>query len=82
MEKTTQLFKNLWKLRDADAKFNCLRIQNDLTKEEREDEKKLVDKAKAEEASAGGNSRYRARGPPWARRVVKMRPTPGEAGAK
>ena len=45
--KKTQLFKNLWKLRDADAKFNCLRIQNDLTKKEREDEKKLVDEAKA-----------------------------------
>ena len=81
-EKKTQLFKNLWKLRDADAKFNCLRIQNDLTKKEREDEKKLVDAAKAKEASTGGNSRYRVRGPPWARRVVKMRATPGEAGAE
>ena len=69
-EKNPQLFKNLWKLRDADAKFNCL------------DETKLVDEAKAKEASMGGNSRYRVRGPPWARRVVKLRPIPGEAGAE
>ena len=80
--KKTQLFKNLWKLRDADAKLNCLIIQNYLTKKEREDEKKLVDEAKAKEASTAGNSRYRVRGPPWARRVVKLRPTPGETGAE
>ena len=49
-------------------------IQNDLTKKEREEEKKLLDEARANEALDGGKTRFRVRGPPWARRIVRMKP--------
>ena len=44
-ERKSRLFKQLWKLRDADEKFRALSIQNDLTKKEREEEKKLMNEA-------------------------------------
>ena len=80
-EHKSRLFKQLWKLRDADEKFRALSLQNDLTKKEREGEKKLMNEAKANEANEGGNCQYRVRGPPWARKVVKLRSTRDEEAA-
>ena len=39
-ERKVRLFKKLWKLRDATESYRGLSIQNDLTKKEREEEKK------------------------------------------
>ena len=39
-ESKVRLLKKLWKLRDATDNYKGLSIQNDLTKKEREEEKK------------------------------------------
>ena len=41
-ERKVRLHKKLWKLRDATESYMGLSIQNDLTKKEREEEKKLL----------------------------------------
>ena len=74
----TMMFKKLWKLRDAEDRFRSLSIQSDQTKKEREEEKKLVDEAKDRQAKDEGKCRYRVKGPPWARKIVKIRPTHDE----
>ena len=74
----TMMFKKLWKLRDAEDRFLSLSIQSDQTKKEREEEKKLVDEAKDRQAKDEGKCRYRVKGPPWARKIVKIRPTHDE----
>ena len=53
-ERKVRLFKKLWKLRDATESYRGLSIQNDLTKKEREEENKLLDEARANEALDGG----------------------------
>ena len=40
----------------------------------RRKEKKLLDEARANEALDAGKNRFRVRGPPWARRIVRMKP--------
>ncbi len=53
-EREVRLFKKLWKLRYATESYRGLSIQNDLTKNEREEENKLLDEARANEALDGG----------------------------
>ena len=53
-EREVRLFKKLWTLRDATDSYKGLSIQNDLTKKEREEEGKLLDEARANEALDGG----------------------------
>ncbi len=49
-------------------------MQHDLTKKLREDEKKLREEAKKMESEdTSGEYDYRIRGPPWARRIAKMK---------
>ena len=74
----TRMFKKLWKLRDAEDIYRTLSIQSDQTKKEREDEKKLLDEAKNRQANDAGNCKYRVKGPPWARKIVKIRPAHDE----
>ena len=75
-EKETKvgLFKNLWKLREAEEKYKTLSIQHDLTKKEREEERKLMEESRAREARDEGKHKYRVRGPPWARKIVQLKP--------
>ncbi|KAG1701354.1 Ribosome biogenesis protein bop1-B [Nymphon striatum] len=68
------LFKNIRYFNTADA-YKLVRIANDLTKNERENERRLREEAKKMESSASGEFRYRVRGPPWARKVVKVQKT-------
>jgi hypothetical protein len=49
-----------------------VRIGNDLTRTEREEEKKLYEKSKKLQEADSGEHRYRVRGPPWARKIVKV----------
>lgn len=71
------LFKNINKI-NKNEKYTNIRVCNDLTKEERENERKLWELAKdLREQDTSGDFTYKVRGPPWARRVVK---TPIEEG--
>ena len=69
-----ELFKNASKLRD-NTSYKDTRVGNDLTKMERENEKKLYDQAKKMQEESG--DQFRVRGPPWARKIIKV--TPAEA---
>ena len=45
-----------------------------MTQDERDEMKKLVDKAKADsEESRSGEYYYKVRGPPWSMKIVKVR---------
>ena len=63
-----KIFKNLKALKGT--KFEKVSIQNDLTKAEREREKELRAKAKELEKNEGGQ--FRVKGPPWARKIIKI----------
>lgn len=67
-----RLFKNAHKLRRPDNNKENVRIANDLTKVEREIERKLYMEAKDLQSKEKGNFLYKVRGPPWARRVAKL----------
>ena len=66
-----QLFKNIRLLHDNED-FKSVSINNDLTKSEREQEALLREEAKRLSEEASGDCQYRVRGPPWARKVVKV----------
>ena len=74
------LFKNIAKLRDSKKyKGKKITVSNDLTKEERENEHKLWELAKDIQAQdESGEYKYKVRGPPWARKIVKLPLVPGE----
>ena len=40
--------------------------------------KKLLEEAKNRQANDAGNCKYRVKGPPWARKIVKIRPAHDE----
>ena len=71
-EKKKALFKNVKLLQTAPEGFKEIGIQNDLTKQQREEEKRLWEEAKRKETDSSGKEKYRVRGPPWARRVEKV----------
>ena len=70
--KKVEFFKGGSNLRD-NARFKDVRLANDLTRTEREMEKNLYAKARDLTEKSSGEFRFRVRGPPWARKVVKVR---------
>ena len=58
---------------DSNSELRAVRIANDLTRAEREQEKQLFTKAKELQEQESGDYIYRVRGPPWARRVAKIK---------
>ena len=66
-----QLFKNI-RLLGANEELRNVSISNDLTRTEREQEAALRAEAKRLNDEASGDCQYRVRGPPWARKVVKI----------
>ena len=71
-EKKRELFKKAEGMKGT--KFNDVRISNDLTKAERDKERELFNSAKRmQEQDHSGNFLYKVRGPPWARKVVKIK---------
>lgn len=56
----------------TNTKFSKTRVSNDLTKKEREEDKKLYLEAKEKEEQSGEFT-YKVRGPPWGRRIVRQR---------
>lgn len=74
-EKTKEIiFKRLGRLRDPrNAKFKHLSFSNDMTKLEREENRRLVEEAKKmENDDASGLWSYKVRGPPWSRKITKL----------
>lgn len=69
-----EIFKNVKDIRDLEEKFKNLSVSNDLTKKQREENRKLVAEAKQkeEEEGQGGRYKFKVKGPPWARKVVKI----------
>ncbi len=70
------VMKNLRKLSNAEEIYKKLSIVHDMSKEEREANSKLVKEArKLKSEDVSGEWDYKVRGPPWARKVVKMKIT-------
>ncbi len=66
------LFKNLNLLQNAPDKYQKMSVKNDLTEKQRKREKELREEAKKKENEASGEASFRVRGPPWARKIVKV----------
>ena len=71
-EKKGSIFKGAHKLNDHEN-FKDVRMANDLTKAERKREQELFDKAKQMAETGSGDYKYNVRGPPLARRIVRVR---------
>ncbi|KAK3091571.1 hypothetical protein FSP39_020888 [Pinctada imbricata] len=71
-ETKRQFFRNLKYLRESDHVLKDCRVTNDLTKSERDLESKLFKETKALESEASGEFRFKVRGPPWDRKVVRI----------
>ncbi len=70
-EQKKDLFRNLSKLKDSE--YSEVRVAHDMTKQEREESKKMYEEAKKMQEQSGGNYRYKVRGPPWARKIVRVK---------
>ena len=69
----TLLLRRFHHIREND-KFKNIKIDHDKTKQEREESKKLYEEAKRQEAAdKSGEYLYRVRGPPWERKIRKIR---------
>ena len=74
-EKKSLIFKNTAKLKNT--VYKDISLANDLTKLQREQNKKLREEAKEKNASEStGKYLYKVVGPPWARKVAKMEKEP------
>ena len=68
------LMSNLVNLSNASEGLRKISVRHDLTKKQRDEEKKLREEAKKMEAEdKSGEFDYRIRGPPWERRIAKMK---------
>ena len=74
-EKSKSVFmSNVRKLGTADENFQSISIEHDMTKRERELNKEQVKQVKEKnEEHESGNYQYVVRGPPWERKVVKVK---------
>ncbi len=70
-EQKVAFFKKAGALK-TNKEYEKVRLANDLTKSEREAEKKLYLEAK-ELKEKSGEYTFKVRGPPWARRIVKLK---------
>ena len=69
------ILRNFHRLKNNE-KFGNIKIDHDKTKQEREVSKKLFEEAKRlEAADQSGEYIYRVRGPPWERKIRKIRKT-------
>ena len=71
-DKKRMLFKNLRMLQEAPDKFKQVSVKHDLTEKQRKREKELREEAKKKEADTSGEATFKVRGPPWARKIVKV----------
>lgn len=73
-ETKKELFVNLWKLKNASDRIANLSIGHDMSKEEREETRRLVTEAKSR-AKKNPGYRFKLRGPPWKRVISKIKTT-------
>jgi negative regulator of genetic competence, sporulation and motility len=65
---------SLFRLTNIDAKFKGITVSHDMTKDERDDCKKLVDETKQKENyAASGEWTFRVRGLPGQLRVISIK---------
>ena len=60
------------KLKNADSVLKEVQANHDLTKTQRENDKKLRDEAKLKEEQSG-EFYFKVRGPPWDRKIIQIR---------
>ena len=63
---------SLGNLKNAEEPYSRISISHDMTKEEREQNKKLLTEAKKLQDEDQGNWTYKVRGPPWDLKIVKL----------
>lgn len=69
-----EFMSSLNKLSRVEDRFKALSITNDLTQSEREENRKLVEKAKQmTEEEETGEFVFKVRGPQWDRHIVKLK---------
>lgn len=74
LDKKRAIMRNLHKLKDADAPHNEISMSHDMTQKEREEKKKLLEEARTRQANdTSGKWNYRVRGPPWERKIVRLK---------
>ncbi|CAC5382826.1 unnamed protein product [Mytilus coruscus] len=67
------LFRNIHYIK-TNPKYEKVGVSNDLTQAEREQEKRFWDQARRQtEEEVSGDYHFKVRGPPWARKVVKLK---------
>lgn len=66
------VLRNASKLKGTDKKYNTISLSHDMTKSEREEEKKLFAEAKEKEKKSQGKFTFKVRGPPGARRIIRV----------
>ena len=71
LDSKKSLFSNLKSLQQAPDNLKALSISHDFTPEEREENKRLREEAKAKETS-DPEHKYVIRGPPWNREIIKV----------
>ncbi len=71
------LFKNLSRLKEAEEPFKSISVQHDMTQKERQETKRLYAEARKKGTESGGDWTYKVRGPPWARKIVRLKPNKG-----
>ena len=64
MRVSKKLFQNVSKLRDITGKLAAVSLDHDMTPEEREETKEMVDEAKRKEESSSGKFIFRIRATP------------------
>ena len=68
------VIKNAYKMRDAEEPYNNTSIAQDMSPEERKQNRELKETAKARnQANQNTNDLYVVRGLPWDRKVVKVK---------
>ena len=73
LESKLNLFRNT-KYFKKEPEFTDVSVSNDLTKTERENEKKVWEEAKKMTTKdTSGNYQYKVRGSPWSRKIVKLK---------
>ena len=70
-EMKATIFKKISNLNET--KYSDIRVANDLSAKERENEKKLYEEAQRKNTMVSGDYHFKVRGPPWARRVVRVK---------
>ena len=78
LEKKIEIFRNLGKMKNAPEDIKGIGVSHDMTESQRADNKQKVTEAKQKEQEANGEFIFRVRGPPWDRRVVRLKPRPAQ----